>query len=96
MPCLGTLVYRGTLFGLCPMYSLQSGDRLDHYHIESLAAQSGMASIFRATDLRNGRIIAIKVPHLEVESDPLGKVIHSSTIASSGKRRLVKSSITLV
>jgi eukaryotic-like serine/threonine-protein kinase len=53
------------------MCSLQPGDRLDHYHIESLAAQSGMASIFRATDLRNGRAIAIKVPHLEVESDPL-------------------------
>ena len=53
------------------MYSLQSGDQLDHYRIESLATQSGMASIYRATDLRNGRTIAIKVPHLEVESDPL-------------------------
>jgi serine/threonine protein kinase len=53
------------------MYSLQSGDQLDHYHIESLAAQSGMASIYRATDLRNDRAVAIKVPHLQVESDPL-------------------------
>jgi serine/threonine-protein kinase len=53
------------------MYSLQSSDQLDHYRIESLTTQSGMASIYRATDLRNGRTIAIKVPHLEVESDPL-------------------------
>ena len=61
----------GTLFGLCSMYSLQSGDRLDHYHIESLTAQSGMASIYRATDLQSGRTVAIKVPHFQVESDPL-------------------------
>ncbi len=30
-----------------------------------------MASIFRATDLRNGRTVAIKVPHPEMESDPV-------------------------
>ena len=53
------------------MSSLQPGDQLDHYRIESLAAQSGMASIYRATDLHNGKAVAVKVPHLEVESDPL-------------------------
>jgi len=46
------------------------GDQLDHYRIDSLVARSGMASIFRGTDLRNGRQVAIKVPHPEVESDP--------------------------
>jgi serine/threonine-protein kinase len=30
-----------------------------------------MASIYRATDLHSGRAVAIKVPHLQVESDPL-------------------------
>jgi serine/threonine protein kinase len=30
-----------------------------------------MASIFRATDLRNGRQVAIKVPHPEMEADPV-------------------------
>ena len=30
-----------------------------------------MASIFHATDLRSGRPVAIKVPHLEAESDPV-------------------------
>lgn len=52
------------------MSSLHPGDQLDHYRIENLVARSGMASIFRGTDLRNGRQVAIKVPHPEVESDP--------------------------
>jgi len=30
-----------------------------------------MASIFRATDLRTGRTVAIKVPHPEMEGDPV-------------------------
>jgi eukaryotic-like serine/threonine-protein kinase len=30
-----------------------------------------MASIFRATDTRDGRTVAIKVPHPEMESDPV-------------------------
>ena len=50
--------------------ALRPGDQLDHYRIDSLVARSGMASIFRGTDLRNGRQVAIKVPHPEVESDP--------------------------
>ena len=52
------------------MTSLHPGDQLDHYQIDALVARSGMASIFRGTDLRNGRQVAIKVPHPEVESDP--------------------------
>ena len=52
------------------MSGLHPGDQLDHYRIEALAARSGMASIFRATDLENGRQVAIKIPHPEVESDP--------------------------
>jgi eukaryotic-like serine/threonine-protein kinase len=53
------------------MTSLHSGDQLDHYRVESLVARSGMASIFRCTDLRTGRPVAIKIPHPEVESDPV-------------------------
>src|SRR5471030_1387097 len=30
-----------------------------------------MASIFRGTDLNTGRAVAIKVPHPEMESDPV-------------------------
>jgi serine/threonine protein kinase len=52
------------------MNALHSGDLLDHYRIENLVARSGMASIFRATDTQNNRIVAIKIPHPEMEADP--------------------------
>ena len=51
------------------MAPLNIGDQLDHYRIEGVAARSGMASIFRGTDLRTGRPVAIKVPHPEMEGD---------------------------
>jgi serine/threonine-protein kinase len=53
------------------MTPIHPGDQLDHYHIESVAARSGMASIFRGTDSRTGKTVAIKVPHPEMESDPV-------------------------
>jgi serine/threonine-protein kinase len=53
------------------MSSLRAGEQLDHYRIDSLAARSGMASIFRGVDTRNGREVAIKVPHPEMEADPV-------------------------
>jgi serine/threonine protein kinase len=51
--------------------TLHPGEQLDHYRIEGLVARSGMASIFRGTDMRNGREVAIKVPHPEMEADPV-------------------------
>jgi serine/threonine protein kinase len=51
--------------------TLHSGEQLDHYRIEGLVARSGMASIYRATDMRDGREVAIKVPHPEMEADPV-------------------------
>jgi len=53
------------------MTLLRPGDKLDHYLIENLVERSGMASIFRATDERTGRQVAIKVPHPEMEADPI-------------------------
>jgi len=53
------------------MSSLHPGDNLDHYRIDALVARSGMASIFRGTDLRTGAVVALKIPHLEMESDPV-------------------------
>src|SRR5580704_8059390 len=53
------------------MAALRPGDQLSHYRIEELVARSGMASIYRATDLHNGRPVAIKVPHPDVETDPV-------------------------
>ena len=53
------------------MSSLHTGEKLDHYLIEGVVARSGMASIFRATDERTGQTVAIKVPHPEIEADPV-------------------------
>ena len=52
------------------MTGLHPGDQLDHYRIEDLVARSGMASIYRATDMRSGRQVAIKIPHPDIEADP--------------------------
>ncbi len=53
-----------------PNLTLHPGDRLDAYQLEEVVATSGMATVFRARDTRNGQQVAIKVPHAEVESDP--------------------------
>ncbi len=53
------------------MSQLSPGEQLDHYLLESVAARSGMASIFRGKDLRTGQPVAIKIPHIEMESDPV-------------------------
>jgi serine/threonine protein kinase len=53
------------------MTSIHPGDQLDHYQIESLVARSGMATIYKGTDTRTGRPVAIKLPHPEMEADPV-------------------------
>src|SRR6266853_6905012 len=53
------------------MTSLHTGEKLDHYVIGDLVARSGMASIFRATDELTGKPVAIKIPHHEMETDPV-------------------------
>jgi serine/threonine-protein kinase len=51
--------------------SLQPGSQLDSYRIEEPIARSGMASIYRATDLRDNRVVALKIPHPDLEADPI-------------------------
>jgi serine/threonine-protein kinase len=51
--------------------SLEPGQTLDHYRIDAVVAESGMASIFRATDTRDGSQVAIKIPHSQMEADPV-------------------------
>jgi eukaryotic-like serine/threonine-protein kinase len=53
-----------------PNLTIQPGDHLDQYLIESVVATSGMATVFRARDEKTGQQVAIKVPHPEIESDP--------------------------
>jgi serine/threonine-protein kinase len=53
------------------MSTLQAGEKLDHYRVEGLAAEGGMASVYRARDLHTGMLVALKVPRFEAESDPV-------------------------
>jgi serine/threonine protein kinase len=51
--------------------TLRPDQKLDNYQIERLIARSGMASIYRAKDIRTGVPVALKIPHPEAEADPL-------------------------
>jgi serine/threonine protein kinase len=51
--------------------TLEAGAQIDSYRIEAPVARSGMASIFRAVDTRDGRIVALKIPHPDMEADPI-------------------------
>jgi serine/threonine-protein kinase len=53
------------------MTTPEAGEMLDHYRLDATVARSGMATLFKATDVSNGRQVAIKVPHPEMESDPV-------------------------
>ncbi len=44
----------------------------DRFEITDVIAKSGMASLFKANDRRTGRAVALKIPHLQIESDPAG------------------------
>jgi eukaryotic-like serine/threonine-protein kinase len=50
---------------------LEAGTQVDSYRIDAPVARSGMASIFRATDVRDNRIVALKIPHPDMEADPI-------------------------
>jgi serine/threonine-protein kinase len=51
--------------------ALEPGNRIDDYRIDAQVARSGMATIYRATDTRDGRTVALKVPHPDMEADPI-------------------------
>lgn len=51
------------------MREVSVGETLDQYRLAEVIARSGMASIFKATDLKTGATVAIKVPYLQFESD---------------------------
>src|SRR5579862_8231792 len=44
----------------------------DRFEITDVIARSGMASLFKATDRQSGKAVAIKLPLLQIESDPAG------------------------
>jgi serine/threonine-protein kinase len=51
--------------------ALEAGSTLDSYRIEAPVARSGMASIYRAVDTRDNRVVALKIPHPDLEADPI-------------------------
>ena len=56
-----------------PGHELAVGSVLDdRFEITDVIAKSGMAALYKATDRKTGAAVAIKVPHLQIESDPAG------------------------
>jgi eukaryotic-like serine/threonine-protein kinase len=51
--------------------SIETGSQLDSYRIDAPVARSGMATTYRATDMRNNRQVALKIPHPDLEADPV-------------------------
>jgi serine/threonine-protein kinase len=49
----------------------EAGAQIDSYRIEEPVARSGMATIYRAIDTRDGRRVALKIPHPDMEADPI-------------------------
>ncbi len=50
---------------------IDAGTTLDHYRLDDVVAHSGMGTLYRATDLRDGRRVAVKIPKPEMEADPV-------------------------
>ncbi len=51
--------------------NIETDSLIDSYRIQAPVARSGMASIFRAVDVRDNRIVALKIPHPDMEADPI-------------------------
>ena len=52
-------------------HEMEVGQILDsRFHITEVVSRSGMASIFKAQDLKTGATVAVKVPFMQFESDP--------------------------
>jgi eukaryotic-like serine/threonine-protein kinase len=50
---------------------LKSGHQFEHFRIEAFVLRTSMTTIYRATDLRTSRLVALKIPHPELECDPV-------------------------
>ncbi|MDR3740572.1 MAG: serine/threonine-protein kinase [Terracidiphilus sp.] len=51
--------------------NIEPGTQIDSYRVLEPVARSGMASIFRAVDVRNDCQVALKIPHPDMEADPI-------------------------
>ena len=50
---------------------LQAGQHFEYFQIEAFVIRTSMTSIYRATDLRTNQLVALKIPHPELECDPV-------------------------
>lgn len=50
--------------------NLEVGDQVDSYRIDAEVSNGRTATVYRATDLRNGRTVALKFPDPNMETDP--------------------------
>jgi eukaryotic-like serine/threonine-protein kinase len=51
--------------------ALELGAQIDFYRIEALVARGRAATVYRAVDVRDGRMVALKIPDPEMEADPV-------------------------
>lgn len=49
---------------------LEAGDQIDSYRIDEVLSQSRTSRVLRATNLKDGQTVALKVPDAEMETDP--------------------------
>ena len=68
--------------------SFEAGSQIDSYRIEAPVARSGMASIYRATDMRDNRVSPSRFP------TPTWKPIPFSSTAFSARPASARSSTT--
>jgi serine/threonine protein kinase len=52
------------------MTQLKAGEKFEQFRIEAFVMRTSMTTIYRATDLGTGQLVAIKIPHPELECDP--------------------------
>jgi serine/threonine-protein kinase len=53
------------------MINITAGTQLDHFRIDRLVASSKTSALYHATDLNTGAAVAIKVPHMNMVTDPI-------------------------
>jgi len=67
----GVPVYRKPAEAPAASTEIQAGQLLDdRFFVHEIISRSGMATIYRATDRTTKSMVAIKVPHMQFESDP--------------------------